>query len=129
MTPLVAVVEDNWRIRELIACELEDLGAEVLRCREGGELLTDSRLDQVEIVLLDWVMPGLDGKGTLRVLNNKAFQAPVVVVTSLSDPGVQEAAQREGAAAILLKTEVVDRLPELLNRAHSYGGDPDQWEH
>ena len=116
MTLLVAVVDDDPRIRELLACELEDLGAEVLRCREGGELLADARLKQVELVLLDWVMPGLDGEGTLRALKEQAFPAPVVVVTALSDPRVSESAQREGAAATLLKTEAIDQLPQLLNR-------------
>ena len=117
MTPLVAVVDDDPRIRELLASELEDLGAEVLRCREGGELLADARRDQVELVLLDWVMPGLDGEGTLRALKGQAFQAPVVIVTALSDPRVSETALREGASATLLKTEVIDQLPQLLNRA------------
>jgi DNA-binding response OmpR family regulator len=65
MSPLVAVVDDDPRIRALLASELEDLGAEVLRCREGSELLADARLDQVQLVLLDWVMPGLDGVGIL----------------------------------------------------------------
>jgi len=116
MTRLVAVVDDDPRIRELLACELEDLGAEVLRCREGGELLADVRLNQVELVLLDWVMPGLDGEGTLRALREQTFQAPVVVVTALSDPRVSESAQREGAAATLLKTEAIEQLPQLLNR-------------
>ena len=58
--PLVAVVDDDPRIRELLATELEDLGAAVLRCREGSELLTQAELQQVELVLLDWMMPGLD---------------------------------------------------------------------
>ena len=39
-TPLVAVVDDDQRIRELLAAELEDLGAQVLRCRAGEDLLT-----------------------------------------------------------------------------------------
>ena len=116
MSPLVAVVDDDPRIRALLASELEDLGAEVLRCREGGELLADTRLDQVELVLLDWVMPGLDGAGTLQALRAQAFRAPVVVVTALSDPQVSACARREGATATLLKTEVLERLPQLLNR-------------
>ena len=117
MTPLVAVVDDDPRIRELLASELEDLGAEVLRYRDGSALLTEDRLNQVKLVLLDWLMPGLDGEGTLKALKSQAFQAPVVIVTALSDPRVSETAQREGASATLLKTEVIDQLPQLLNRA------------
>ena len=117
MTTVVAVVDDDPRIRELFASELEELGAEVMSYRDGSALLADDRLNQVKLVLLDWLMPGLDGESTLRALKNQAFRAPVVVVTALSDLRARETAQREGAEATLLKTEVIDQLPQLLNRA------------
>ncbi len=63
--PLVAVVDDDARIRELLAAELEDLGAEVLRCRDGSDLLNAPQLSAVQLVLLDWMMPGLNGEATL----------------------------------------------------------------
>ena len=116
MRRLVAVVDDDPRIRELLASELEDLGAEVLRCREGSELLQNDRLNQVELVLLDWAMPGLDGETTLQALKGQAFRAPVVVVTALSDPPVTETALQQGVTETLLKTEALDRLPQLLSR-------------
>ena len=116
MSALVAVVDDEPRIRELLALELEELGAEVLRCADGGELLAEPRLDYVDVVLLDWVMSGLDGPATLRALRNRCFQAPVIVVTALSDPQVNNRAIQEGAAGITLKTSILDLLPLLLNR-------------
>ncbi len=63
-SPLVAVVDDDARISDLLAVELEDLGAEVLRCREGAELLAQALLDHVDLVLLDWMMPGGHPHGT-----------------------------------------------------------------
>ena len=57
MTTLVAVVDDDPRIRELFARELEELGAEVMRYRDGSAMLVDDRLNEVKLVLLDWVMP------------------------------------------------------------------------
>lgn len=116
MTHLVAVVDDEPRIRELLALELEELGVEVLRCADGKELLTNSELQKVELVLLDWVMPGLDGLGTLHALRNCAFKAPIIVVTALSDPQINKRALQEGAAAITLKTDILDILPQLLSR-------------
>jgi DNA-binding response OmpR family regulator len=115
MRPLVAVVDDDPRIRDLLASELEDLGAEVLRFREGGELLQNDRLNQVELVLLDWAMPGLDGEKTLQALKGQSFSAPVVVVTALSDPQVTKTALEHGATETLLKTEALNRLPQLLS--------------
>ena len=113
--PLVAVVDDDPRIRNLLAAELEDLGAQVLRCRGGDELLALAQLEQLQLVLLDWMMPGLDGEATLRELMQRRFPGRVVVVTALCDPAVQRAALAAGAQATLLKTEALDRLPQLLN--------------
>ena len=116
MSPtLVAVVDDDARIRELLAAELEDLGAEVLRCREGSELLSAPRLSEVALVLLDWMMPGLDGAATLQALRQRSHGARVVVVTALCDPEVQSQALAWGAAALLLKTEALEQLEQLLN--------------
>ena len=116
MSPaLVAVVDDDPRIRELLAAELEDLGAEVLRCSDGSALLQQPSLAQVQLVLLDWMMPGLDGAGTLQQLRAQGYPGRVVVVTALCDPAVQTQAQEAGATATLLKTEAMAALPQLLN--------------
>lgn len=115
-SPLVAVVDDDPRIRELLAAELEDLGATVLRCREGSELLAQEQLDQVELVLLDWMMPGLDGAATLLALANTSFKGQVVVVTALCDPKVKHVAEAAGAAATLLKTEALEQLEAWITR-------------
>jgi DNA-binding response OmpR family regulator len=115
-TPLVAVVDDDARIRELLATELEDLGAEVLRCRDGGDLLSATQLNAVQLVLLDWMMPGLNGEATLLELRARQFSGRVVVVTALCDPAVQAIAKAAGATATLLKTEALEQLEHWLNQ-------------
>ena len=114
--PLVAVVDDDARIRDLLAAELEDLGAEVLRYRNGSDLLNASQLSEVQLVLLDWMMPGLNGEATLLGLRARQFSGRVVVVTALCDPQVQATAQAAGAAATLLKTEALEQLEHWLNQ-------------
>jgi len=115
-TPLVAVVDDDARIRELLATELEDLGAEVLRCRDGGDLLSAAQLNAVQLVLLDWMMPGLNGEATLLELRARQFSGRVVVVTALCAPQVQATAQAAGATATLLKTEALEQLEHWLSQ-------------
>jgi DNA-binding response OmpR family regulator len=124
-TPVVAVVDDDARIRELLAAELDDLGAEVLRCRDGQELLAHGQLDRVELVLLDWMMPGLDGASTLAALQQKQFRGQVVVVTALCDPEVKRIAASAGASTTLLKTEALEQLPALLRGTGAGQGPPD----
>ena len=114
--PLEAAGGGDARIRELLAAELEDLGATVLRCRDGSELLNTAELTAVQLVLLDWMMPGLNGEATLLELRARQFNGRVVVVTALCDPQVQATAQAAGAAATLLKTEALEQLEHWLNR-------------
>lgn len=115
--PVVAVVDDDPRIRDLLAAELEDLGATVLCCPDGQALLAQTELKRVALVLLDWMMPGLNGAATLAALSQRQFQGRVVVVTALCDPAVQSCAAAAGASAVLLKTDVLEQLPALLNQA------------
>ena len=87
----------------------------LFRSREGSELLEAPRLREVELVLLDWMMPGLDGAATLQALSQRQHRARVVVVTALCDPEVQQQARAWGAAALLLKTEALEQLEQLLS--------------
>jgi CheY-like chemotaxis protein len=114
--PLVAVVDDDPRIRELLASELEELRAEVLRCGSGIELLEHPRLADVQLVLLDWMLPERDGRQILDALGQQGFSGRVVVVSALCDPEMRRQAIAGGAAAILLKTEALEHLPQLLSR-------------
>ena len=123
--PLVAVVDDDARIRDLLAAELEDLGAVVLVCRAGEELLQQEQLDQVRLVLLDWMMPGLNGAATLKELQAQGFRGQVVVVTALCDPEVKRSAAEAGAVATLLKTEALDKLSVLLKGTGATQDPPD----
>lgn len=111
----VAVVDDDFRIRDLLAYELEDLGSEVIRCCEGSELLAFTDFQLIDLVLLDWMMPGLAGAATLQQLRARGYRGRVVVVTALCDPMVKEQALALGATSVLLKTEVLPALAQLLN--------------
>jgi DNA-binding response OmpR family regulator len=115
----VAVVDDDPRLRELLAAELEDGGCTVLRCGDGGELLAAQRagsLADVELVLLDWMMPRLDGLTCLRQLRAGGFQGRVVVITALCDPAQRQAALDAGANDYVLKTALLDGVERLLTR-------------
>jgi DNA-binding NarL/FixJ family response regulator len=74
----------------------------------GVELLQNDWLNQVELVLLDWAMPGLVSETTLQALKGQAFRAPAIVVTALSDPKFTETVLRHGATATLLQTKTLN---------------------
>lgn len=113
----VAVVDDDPRLRELLAAELEDAGCMVLRCADGGALLRAQRqgaLAEMELVLLDLMMPGLDGLSCLRALRAGGFAGRVVMITALCDPAQKQQALAAGANDYRLKTDLLAGVEALL---------------
>ena len=66
----ILVVEDNQDIRELLTDSLRDVGYDVMEAGDGGAGLRSALEDLPDIILLDIMMPVLDG---LEVLNRRAI--------------------------------------------------------
>ena len=81
----------------------------------GGQPALDYLLagNQVDAILLDWRMPGLDGPAVLRRLRESEIHAPVIFLTMLSDEIYEEAALKWGAVDFIDKSR---RLPIILGR-------------
>ncbi|MEC8442388.1 MAG: response regulator [Cyanobacteriota bacterium] len=113
---IVALVEDDPRIRQLIMDEIADEGHD---CRGYGS--AEAFLNEVSdlapnLVLLDLMLPGMDGLDCLRALNQTPGPVPchVVIVTAVKDSTKREQALALGAEDYILKPDLFDRLPQLL---------------
>jgi DNA-binding response OmpR family regulator len=114
--PTVSIVDDDPQIRAMVADELSDSGCFVLslrNCVALDEVLADGTVD---LVFLDVQMPDCDGIECLRDLRHRGFTMPVVIFTSLNEPERRRQAQEAGANDYVLKHELLDRLPGLLER-------------
>ncbi|MFA5025490.1 MAG: response regulator [Candidatus Shapirobacteria bacterium] len=105
----ILLVDDDLYIRELYLEILTDAGYEVEMAvdgKEGFEKIVEGGYD---LILLDVMMPYLDGIGILRKLEDerpKKSNGPIILLTNLAyDPVIKEATQR-GAAACLYKAEM-----------------------
>jgi two-component system response regulator MprA/two-component system response regulator TrcR len=82
----VLIVEDDRSIARLVQAHLEHLGFTVL-CRYDGisglEAVADFR---PEIVVLDIMLPGLDGVGILKRLRSEGNRVPVIMLTARDTP-------------------------------------------
>lgn len=73
MTGAILVVDDSAPIREMVVTVLAPRGFHVLTARDGSDALEKLRtLEEPFIVLLDVVMPGLDGPAVVREINTDA---------------------------------------------------------
>ena len=113
---LITIVEDNPLIRQLMAEEIEDEGHRVSSFNSAEDFLAVASNLKTDLVLLDLMLPGMDGLACLRELQripSKKSQR-VVVVTALNDAATRQQALELGAEDYILKPDLFERLPQLL---------------
>jgi diguanylate cyclase (GGDEF)-like protein/PAS domain S-box-containing protein len=86
--PVVLVVDDDFSIRMQVRFTLENVGLEVVEAASGQEALDFLGKCRPDLILLDVIMPEMDGFATCRVLRGLPDGAhiPVVMVTGMEDP-------------------------------------------
>jgi len=89
----ILVVEDEFGIAEVLASILTDAGHTVVTAINGRQGL--DRLNEIrpQLVLLDFMMPVLDGPAMLRIMRSspEAHGIPAIIMSSLPEPAVAEA--------------------------------------
>jgi signal transduction histidine kinase len=117
-TGLALVVDDEDSIRSYAEESLRDLGFEVIGCRDGAEAVEvfSRHHREVRLILLDLVMPRLDGAQTL--LRLRQIDPEVVVILSSGYPGDTGVGRDmpPGAAAYLAKPYRLDELTRVIER-------------
>ena len=78
---LILVVDDETRIARMIRMNLEHEGYEVIEAYSGQQALDMVRSRMPNLVILDVMMPGLDGYETLQILR-EISQVPVIMLTA-----------------------------------------------
>ena len=83
----VLIVDDNSDVRRLYAIGLNQRGFEVKLAANGAEALERIVDEKPDIVLLDWLMPLMDGGELLdRIGNNNGHSIPVIVISGQPAP-------------------------------------------
>jgi NarL family two-component system response regulator LiaR len=117
----VLVVDDHAVVREGLRAflELQD-GIEVAgEAADGEEAIREGERLRPDVVLMDLVMPRLDGVAAMRALRERVPEARVIVLTSFLDDGKLMPALRAGAAGYLLKNAEPQELARAVRAAHA----------
>ncbi|HEY7487885.1 MAG TPA: response regulator transcription factor [Streptosporangiaceae bacterium] len=121
----VLIVDDHQVVRQGLrfVLEQEDDIEVVGECQDGRRAVTAIRSLRPDVVLLDMVMPELDGLGVLAAVRKQNRDDPpaVVVLTSFHEEDRVVEAVRAGALSYLPKTTAVERVVEAV-RAAARGG-------
>jgi signal transduction histidine kinase/DNA-binding response OmpR family regulator len=104
----VLVVEDDDDYRDIVTFELEQAGYEVVTARDGQEALERLADQKIDAIMLDVVIPRVDGLTVLRQLNEADVRIPTVLLTGVDDPEVLIEAKQHGALEVIHKNGVDD---------------------
>ena len=129
MTTRILTVEDDERIRTALRLALEDEGWEVDEVASGEEALIAFSRVPADVVLVDIMLPGIDGFDICRAIR-KSSDVPIVMITARSDTHDVVAGLEAGADDYLTKPfapkELSARIRALLRRARASDGGTDE---
>ncbi len=118
----ILVVDDDAAITATFESILGGEGYEVETATEGARALELATRRPFDVILLDLVMPGIDGLDVLRRLREVAPRAHVLILSAYIEPDREAEAFRLGAEAVLSKPPDLSKLLRFLGELTRPGG-------
>ncbi|GAB6933672.1 response regulator transcription factor [Calditerricola satsumensis] len=120
----ILVVDDEAPMRALLRLFLEQNGFAVSEAEDGHAALARARAEQPDLILLDIMLPGLDGWQVCRMLREES-DVPIIMLTARDDVRDRVAGLDAGADDYLVKPfaeeELMARIRAVLRRAKKAG--------
>ena len=122
-TPTLLLVDDEDAIRAGLAAALKRANFHVIEARDGEEALRLVEERRPDLIVLDILMPKLDGREVCRRLRQAGNWTPVIMLTQISATGEKISSLEEGADDYLNKPfssrELLARIAAVLRRARA----------
>ncbi|OAB42122.1 response regulator transcription factor [Paenibacillus glacialis] len=116
----IVIADDDAYIRELIALFLRNEGFEILEARDGAEALAIVENSQIDLVILDIMMPQLDGWELCKEIRRIDLNIPILMVTAKGESAQKVKGFQLGTDDYVTKPfdplELVMRVKALLKR-------------
>lgn len=118
---LILIIEDNASLAEGLRDNLELEGFEVAIAPDGRSGLADARRRRPDLIILDLMLPELDGYHVLRTLREQGLEIPILILTARGEEADKVRGFRIGADDYVTKPfglmELIARVYALLRRA------------
>ena len=125
MSPLILSVDDEQDVTDLVRYHLTRIGCEVLTAADGREALQLIASRRPDLILLDLMLPDIDGFGVCEILRRDPHTAaiPVILLTAWATTDARSLGLELGALDYLTKPfsprELTGRVQLLLNQRSS----------
>jgi len=112
----ILVVDDEALLRAMLRDALEEAGYAVVLAENGRDGIASAKADRPDCILLDVMMPGLDGYQTCAAIKADPDLAdiPVLLISATTDLRVVDRAEQVGAAEVLPKPVPMEQLQQAL---------------
>jgi len=121
MQELILIVDDEAKIVRLARDYLEKNGFRVIAASDGQSALTTARRERPDLIVLDLMLPGMDGREVCRILRRES-DVPIIMLTALSEEVDQVTGLELGADDYITKPfsprALVARVRAMLRRVH-----------
>ena len=115
--PKVLLVEDNADVRRLYAIGLNQRGFEVKLAANGAEAVDRVASERPDYILLDWMMPLMDGREVVERLEGQDGARDIEIIVISGQPAPNALPNR--VRTWLTKPLTVDELVSEMNRSHA----------
>ena len=112
----ILLVEDEVKLARFLELELTSEGYQITVAHEGIEGLTIARENSFDLLMLDWMVPGLSGIEICRRLRSTGSKVPVILLTAKDEVADRVAGLDAGADDYVVKPFSIE---ELLARVRS----------
>lgn len=126
MTRNILVVEDNPEIANLLSMHLKDINCEVDVKNDGLEGLQQALSNDYDLIILDLMLPNLDGVEICQKIRSKENYTPILMLTARTSELDRVLGLEVGADDYLTKPfsirELIARVKALFRRVEAFGG-------
>lgn len=119
MAKKILIIEDDKFLRELISRKLGNEGFETLEAVDGEEGIKKIKEEKPDLILLDLILPSIDGFEVLSRMKEEPNAIPVIILSNLGQKEEVEKGLKMGAVDYLIKAhftpgEIIEKIKNIL---------------
>lgn len=114
----ILLVEDEEKLNQTLCYQLKAEGYQVDGCLDGEEALYYVRECAYDVIILDWMLPGIDGITVLRQIRKQGINTPVMMLTALGTLQNKLEGLTQGADDYLVKPFAIEELTARIQCLH-----------